>query len=63
MLNPIVQRQFHTSPNDLTTKTYQAFAITDDAVVFFFGQNQVITDNNGPHKITVPRSELAPLLA
>jgi Protein of unknown function (DUF3298) len=62
-LNPIVQNKFHTSSADLTAKTYRAFAITDDAVIFFFGQNQVIPDNNGPHKITVPRTDLAPLLA
>jgi hypothetical protein len=63
VLNPIVQNKLHTASADLTAKTYRAFAITDDAVIFFFGQNQVITDNNGPHKIAVPRSELAPLLA
>jgi hypothetical protein len=63
VLNPIVQNKFHTPSADLTPKTYRAFAITDDAVIFFFGQDQLIPDNNGPHKITVPRTELAPLLA
>ena len=63
VLNPIVQREFHTPSGDLNEKTYQAFAITEDAVIFFFGQNQVVQDNNGPHKVTVPRTELASLLA
>jgi hypothetical protein len=67
VLNPIVQREFGTHPERpvqaLDATTYQSFAITDDAVIFFFAQDQVIPDNNGPHQISVPRSELAPLLA
>jgi Protein of unknown function (DUF3298) len=67
VLNPIVQRKFGTHPEtpvqDLDANTYRNFAITDDAVIFFFGQDQVIPDNNGPHQVSVPRSELAPLLA
>lgn len=63
VLNPIVERKFHATPSDLTAKTYQNFALTDDAVTFFFGQNQVVFDNNGPHRLVVPRAELASLLA
>jgi hypothetical protein len=63
VLNPIVRRELHAPAADLNEKTYQAFAITDGAVIFFFGQNQVVQDNNGPHKVTVPRTELASLLA
>jgi hypothetical protein len=63
VLNPIVQRKFHTPAADLTEKTYQAFAIADDAVTFFFGEDQVVHENNGPHKVAVPRAELASLLA
>ena len=48
---------------DLDEKAYRNFAITDDAVIFFFGQNQVVPDNAGPHKVAVPRSELASMLA
>ncbi|MCV7198075.1 esterase [Mycobacterium angelicum] len=63
VLNPIVERQLHAAPGDLTEETYQNFALTDNAVIFFFGQNQVVTDNNGPHRVAVPRTELASLLA
>jgi|EndMetStandDraft_2_1072991.scaffolds.fasta_scaffold08581_3 uncharacterized protein DUF3298 len=67
VLNPIVQRQLgkHTDApvrDDLDATTYQNFALTDDAVIFFFGEDQVVADNNGPHQISVPRSELASLL-
>lgn len=63
VLNPIVERQFDAPTADLDEQTYQNFAITNEAVIFFFGQDQVVRDNAGPHKITVPRAELAPLLA
>jgi hypothetical protein len=67
VLNPIVQRELgkhsYTPVQDLGATTYQNFAITDDAVIFFFAEDQVIADNNGPHRVSVPRSELAPLLA
>jgi hypothetical protein len=67
VLNPIIQRELvHGSDyrvDDLDAYTYQNFAITDDAVIFFFGQNQVVRDHKGPHQVSVPRSELAPLLA
>jgi hypothetical protein len=67
VLNPIVQQNFgtrqETPVGDLDASTYRNFAITDDAVTFYFGQDQVVRDNNGPHQISVPRSELAPLLA
>jgi hypothetical protein len=63
VLNPIVQRQLHAQSADLDEESYQNFAITDDAVIFFFGQDQVVHDNAGPHKVTVPRSQLASLLA
>jgi hypothetical protein len=66
VLNPIVLHEL-TKPdwviNDLDANTYQNFALTDDAVIFFFGENQVIRDNGGPHQVSVPRAELAPLLA
>jgi hypothetical protein len=67
VLNPIVQREFATRSympvRDLDATTYRNFAITDDAVIFFFGEDQVVPDHNGPHEISVPRSELASLLA
>lgn len=63
VLNPIVRRELHAPTADLDEKKYQNFALTDDAVIFFFGQDQVVMDNAGPHKVTVPRAELASLLA
>jgi hypothetical protein len=68
VLNPIVQRELggHAGTpvrDDLDATTYRNFAITDDAVIFFFGEDEVVADNNGPHQVSVPRSELAPLLA
>jgi hypothetical protein len=44
-------------------KTYQNFAITDAAVIFFFGQGQVLSQVDGPIEIRVPRTELAQILA
>jgi Protein of unknown function (DUF3298) len=68
VLNPIVLRELQNNGqggevNDLDADNYQNLAITDDAVIFFFGQDQVIRDNNGPHQVSVPRTELASLLA
>ena len=63
VLNPIVRRELHAPSADLDEQKYQNFAITDDAVIFFFGQDQVVPDNGGGHDVTVPRTELASLLA
>jgi hypothetical protein len=63
VLNPIVRRELGAASADLDEKAYQNFAITNEAVIFFFGQDQVVPDNNGPHEVTVPRTELASLLA
>ena len=67
VLNPIVQRELgkhsYTPVQDLDATTYRNFAITDDAVLFFFGEDEAVADNNGPHQVSVPRSELAALLA
>jgi hypothetical protein len=40
---------------------YQNFAITDDAVIFFF--NHDVLHEDGPQQVSVPRTELASLLA
>jgi hypothetical protein len=63
VLNPIVRAELDAPAADLDEKTYQNFGITDDAVIFFFGQDQVVHDNGGPHKVAVPRIELASMLA
>jgi hypothetical protein len=67
VLNPIIQRKLAQGSDDqiddLDESAYQNFAITNDAVIFFFGQNQVVQDQAGPHRVSVPRTELAALLA
>jgi Protein of unknown function (DUF3298) len=68
VLNPIVLRELQKNGpggevDDLDEYTYRNFAITDDVVIFFFGEDQVIRDNNGPHQVSVPRTELASVLA
>lgn len=42
---------------------YQQFAITDDSVIFFFGQGEIMAGAGGALQATVPRSAIAPLLA
>jgi hypothetical protein len=67
VLNPLVEREFGNRPGtpvrELTARTYRNFAITDDALVFFFGQDEVIPDHAGPHRLSVPRERLAGVLA
>jgi len=70
VLNPIVQRQLDKhggagalSLNDLGVKAYQNFAITDDAVTFFFNQDGLLPHEDGPLQVEVPRTALASLLA
>jgi hypothetical protein len=47
--------------DNVGVQAYQNFAITDDAVIFFFGHDSVHQD--GPQHVSVPRTELASLLA
>jgi hypothetical protein len=63
VLDPIVRRELDAPTADLDETKYQNFAITDDAVIFFFGQDQVVQDNRGSKEVNVPRAELASLLA
>ena len=42
---------------------YQQFAITDDSVIFFFGQGEIMPGAGGAMRATVPRSAIEPLLA
>jgi Protein of unknown function (DUF3298) len=69
-LDPIVQRELEkrghtiTQPfNTLGAKSYQNFAITDDTVIFFFGQGVLLAEVDGPLEVSVPRTVLATLLA
>ena len=69
---PAVQSQLQTTtginqpvlPGDgLNAQNYQNFAITDDSVIFFFGQGELVPESAGATSATVPRSVLAPILA
>jgi len=52
------------SPGDgLDPANYQNFALTDDAVIFFFGQGELMPESAGAVQASVPRATLAPLLA
>src|SRR5262249_30075626 len=53
VLNPIVEAKFGPQPlGDPGVDAYQNFAITDDAVIFFFGQGQVRSHADGPQQIS-----------
>lgn len=47
----------------LDPANYQNFAITDDAVIFFFGQGELLPEAAGAVQVSVPRATVAPLLA
>lgn len=47
----------------LDPANYQNFALTDDKVLFFFGQGQMLAESAGPVQASVPRATLAPMLA
>ena len=47
----------------LDPSKYQNFALTDDAVLFFFSQGELFAEAAGPVQASVPRSTLAALLA
>lgn len=64
VLTPMARALYDAPMLRLLPSQCQNFAITDDAVIFFFGEGQLIpADNTGPRHISVPRSELAPLMA
>lgn len=72
VLDPIVQREMDrhwqgyggpAQENTLGAKVYQDFALTDDTVIFFIGQGMWLPEAGGPQQISVPRSELASVLA
>jgi hypothetical protein len=70
VLDPIVKAEFEKllegTPIDENingAKTYQHFALTDDAVIFFIGQGEWAFEAAGPQQFSVPRSELTSILA
>jgi hypothetical protein len=71
VLNPIVEHELekHWGPavsaplHEAGVKAYRNFAITDDAVIFFLGEDQLLPDNVGPYQVSVSRTQLASILA
>ncbi|MBX7430645.1 RsiV family protein [Mycobacterium sp. Y57] len=52
------------SPADgLDPAKYREFALTDDSLIFFFGQGEMMAGAGGALQATVPRSAVAPMLA
>lgn len=49
--------------HDAGLKAYENFAITDDSVLFFFGESQLLVNNMGPSQVAVPRNQLEAMLA
>lgn len=47
----------------LDPANYQNFALTDDALIFFFGQGELLSESAGAVQASIPRTTLAPLLA
>jgi hypothetical protein len=72
VLDPIVQREMekhwkgYQDPaphNTLGDRVYQNFALTDDAVTFYIAQGMWLAEVAGPQKVSIPRSQLASVLA
>ncbi|MEV3900794.1 esterase [Mycobacterium sp. NPDC050551] len=69
---PIVQREVQRQlgpdvaiapENGMNADNYQNFAISDDAVVFFFGQGELMASAAGANQVSVPRAAIAQMLA
>lgn len=67
---PIVRRELESktgllgsiSPGDgMDPSHYQNFAITDDAVIFYFARAELLPSYAGESSVTIPRSDLPPL--
>ncbi|CAJ1506824.1 esterase [[Mycobacterium] burgundiense] len=70
-LLPIVQRELTSrlgvpdlvSPTaGLDPASYQSFAITDEALIFYFDRGAIMAGAAGAHTVSVPRSALPPLV-
>jgi hypothetical protein len=57
LLNPIPQTA------GLNPANYQNFALTDDSLIVFFSQGQMLAESAGPLQASVPRAAIAPMLA
>jgi Protein of unknown function (DUF3298) len=69
---PVVERELQKQtgatdsvlPGDgLDSANYRNFALTDDSVIFFFSQGELLPEAAGATQAAVPRAALAPLLA
>ena len=49
--------------NSIGADMYKNFALTDDAVLFFLSQGQWVLSAAGPQTVSIPRAELASILA
>ena len=49
--------------NPIGARMYRNFALTDDAVLFFLSQGQWTISAAGPRTVSIPRAELASILA
>ena len=67
---PIVQRELETQTglagsisagDGHDSSHYQNFAVTDDSVIFYFGQAELLPSYAGETSVTVPRNVLPPL--
>lgn len=67
---PIVQRQLESTSglsgaiadrDGLDPAHYQNFAITDDALIFFFGRGELLPSYAGATSVRVPRTAIPPL--
>jgi hypothetical protein len=64
VLTPLVAKSYDAPMLELSPSDCGNFAITDDEVIFYFDEGQLIpADNTGPRRISVPRSELAAFIA
>lgn len=52
-----------TTADGLDPAKYTEFAITDDAVIFYFGQGEIMAGAGGALQATIPRSAIASMLA
>jgi hypothetical protein len=67
---PIVERELESSTglagavdsaDGLDPSHYQNFAVTDDAVIFYFGRAELLPSYAGATSVSVPRADIPPL--
>jgi hypothetical protein len=70
VLDPVVKAEFAklrdgtpVDDNPIGVKMYENFALQDDVVIFFIGQGMWAGEAVGPQQFSIPRSELASILA